>query len=376
MTDIRPTEAAASANLRNAIFPSGPPRDGHILRLRHVASWESQFAGIGRVTALATDRLLTERHAVDDAGLTVIYLQRHRIEIGLKLILERAAVAMRPGHQLKPLVAACAQACTVAGFGDAWTTFHAAQGVYIDLMDAVDPGSMTFRYPVDRSNQPWVRDGLVDLAALEAAGISHERAVLGLIAELAALEPLPNMPDPAAVHALLLTVARAARDYVAFSEQSLALLKSQVAAAASWMGRRKIQAADGQQAAEAAAQDGLRATLELAQRVEGMAERIASAHSLGASAPLSPAQGLPPAPLLSRPLLPHEAAAYAETRLRAFVDAFAPHIRTLSSTVHAARDATREWDQPACRQLHHELARMASRLSKLAADSEPEPSAT
>lgn len=87
-------------SLEDLIFPSGDPRDGYILRLELVGSWESQFLGLGRLTAFLTPRLLAEAHAVDDMGLNVVFLQRHRVEIGLKLILERAQATPVGDHRI------------------------------------------------------------------------------------------------------------------------------------------------------------------------------------------------------------------------------------------------------------------------------------
>jgi hypothetical protein len=41
-------------SLADSIFPGGEPRDGYILRLELVGSWESQFLGLGRLTRFIT----------------------------------------------------------------------------------------------------------------------------------------------------------------------------------------------------------------------------------------------------------------------------------------------------------------------------------
>jgi len=76
-----------ASTLSDDVFPKGPPRDGLIARTEYVGSWESQFRGVGRHTAFLSRYLLSFSAAVDDIALDVVFLQRHRVEVGLKLIL-------------------------------------------------------------------------------------------------------------------------------------------------------------------------------------------------------------------------------------------------------------------------------------------------
>src|SRR5215210_7654998 len=156
-------------SLRDRIFPLGEPRDGRILRLDLVSSWESQLIGLGRLSALQTERLTRLTHAPDDMGLNLVFLQRHRVEVGLKLILERAGVPVLGTHSISALLAACGRACDEAGFASEWSAFETAQRGFIELMSEVDPDSATFRFPVDKQGRPWSRADLIDLEELEAA---------------------------------------------------------------------------------------------------------------------------------------------------------------------------------------------------------------
>lgn len=167
---------------RARIFPPAPPRDGNLLRLGLVGSWESHLVGLGRLTAFLTPRLLKQSHAVDDMGLYVVFLQRHRVEVGLKLVLERARAPIPNTHAIEALVNACDTACAAVGYGSEFRAFAASQQEYIGLIDEVDPGAATFRYPVDAKAQPWARQELVDLQALEEAGKEFQDA------------PRPNHP--------------------------------------------------------------------------------------------------------------------------------------------------------------------------------------
>jgi hypothetical protein len=138
------------ASVADLIFPSGEPRDGNILRLELVGSWESQFLGLGRLVAFLTPRLLEEAFAVDDIGVNVVFLQRHRVEVGLKLILERMGATAVGGHGIAALWRRCDLACAEAQFSSQWEAFDRARREFADLVDRVDPGAATFRYPVDR----------------------------------------------------------------------------------------------------------------------------------------------------------------------------------------------------------------------------------
>jgi hypothetical protein len=140
-----------------------------------VETWESQLIGLGRLTAFVSPRLLNESHAVDDAALGVVYLQRHRVEVAIKLILERAGVNIPATHKLVHLRVAAEKACSEAGVGDDWSTLIGPHAEYIELMADIDPDAATYRYPVDRSLAPWSRDPYIDLLALEAAGVRSKK---------------------------------------------------------------------------------------------------------------------------------------------------------------------------------------------------------
>jgi hypothetical protein len=46
------------ASLADTIFPDGEPRDGYLLRLELVGTWESQFLGLDRLYRAAPPRRL------------------------------------------------------------------------------------------------------------------------------------------------------------------------------------------------------------------------------------------------------------------------------------------------------------------------------
>lgn len=175
------------------IFPPPPARDGHIVRTQFVGSWEAQFRGTGRLTAFITDHLLRFSAALDDAGLSLVYMQRHRLELGLKLLLERSGAAgdaIAAGHDLAKLQAVCE---TVIGSGthaERWKQFRAEHDPLIQLISEVDRQSIVFRYPVGRDQRPLTRPPLIDLEELERATSSFHASVDSLVDHFAREEGL------------------------------------------------------------------------------------------------------------------------------------------------------------------------------------------
>lgn len=73
----RHREMAARRPCRSSIgFPLRDPRDGDVLLLDFVKTWESQFLGIGRNARVLTLNTLRRDHAADDLGLNLVFLRR------------------------------------------------------------------------------------------------------------------------------------------------------------------------------------------------------------------------------------------------------------------------------------------------------------
>jgi hypothetical protein len=349
------------SSLADLIFPSGGPRDGYILRLELVGSWESQFLGLGRLTAFLTPRLLAEAHAVDDMGVNVVFLQRHRIEVGLKLILERAQADPVGDHRLDVLWKRCDQACAAAGFSSQWHTFVRAQKDFVDLLNRVDPGAATFRYPVDTDNQPWKR-GQVDLAELEQAGAAFQQDVLSLVRELATAEPLPVTAGEAAQAADELRslidgcrgMLRVSRETVDELRRHLDMLRSLRPAPL------RSQRDTGQDSyAELAAVAEV--TEPLATRAQDLLDRIIATYGIKMT-PAPPPPPVAPAPMLNPFDDPKTIKATQDAQIKWFVDHFVREIRPLTKAVNAIYRRSQGWSTPAARQIHLEVTRFRSRL--------------
>jgi hypothetical protein len=348
-------------SLADTIFPDGEPRDGYILRLELVGTWESQFLGLGRLVAFVTPRLLAEAFAVDDMGVNVVFLQRHRVEVGLKLILERAGADLVVDHKINSLWKRCADACNAAKASSAWDTFERSQKEFADLLDQVDPNAATFRYPVDAKNQPWKR-GLVDLVAMEEAGASFERDVLALIGELGAKEPLPIAEDDAreAAEELSALIARG-RGTIQRSQEVVERLREQRKAIEAVIPGplRRAPESDEDDFAEL---DALAEASEpMLRGTEELLGRLVSTYGIA-----------PPPPPVAPPIepLPQPNPFDPPAKLKETFDAqmkwFADHVirefRPLTEAVNAVYRRSESWEEPVARQVHLDVARFRSRL--------------
>lgn len=343
--------------LRSQIFPPGPPADGNIIRTEWVGTWESQLRGLGRLTTFLTDRLLSESFAVDDMALYVVFLQRHRVEVGLKLILERAQASAIPGtHKLQPLVGAAKGAVMAAGLIAPWDRFEQAQDEYIGLVDEIDEGAATFRYPVDRNQQPWPRESYVDLPAFEQAGATFQEDVLGLVDALAQLEPLPvtaTDAEPAARE--LRELASACRQMVTVTEHLIGGVQAQ---SRRFAGRAPLSATT--EFATRASDAVTETSREVADRADRMRARIENAYGVTLE-PESPMPPLPPVPQLGLVRTPADTNAQLQEMMRLVAVTTAAWLRRLMAAMDAVDTRSASWTAPYARQLHAEVARLRSR---------------
>lgn len=348
-------------SLADSIFPGGEPRDGYILRLELVGSWESQFLGLGRLTRFITPRLLAEAAGVDDMGVNIVFLQRHRVEVGLKLILERSGAELVDKHNIDALWVRCAEACSDAGFSARWGDFDLAQKEFGATLNLVDPGAATFRYPVDRRNQPW-RRGQVDLARLEEAGAAFERDLLALIRELAQAEPLPITAEeaPEAAEELRSLIAGCngmvdtPREVAVQLRQQLEEIRPLV------LGPRA-----GTSGPDLAGPPELEAisdvTKPLASRLQDLLDRLVSAYGLNLDPPPA-VEPVGPAPRLIPFATPAQLEGMKDAHVRWFVDHLVRELRPLARAVEAVYHRSESWSTPSARQIHLDVARFRSRL--------------
>lgn len=357
------TDDRERVSLADRIFPRGPvPRDGRIVRTRWVGSWESQLIGVGRLTAFLASRLPVESHAIDDMALNIVFLQRHRIEVGLKLILERADAEIPKTHSLGLLRTCCVDACDAAGLAAEWARLITPNNEFIDLMDDVDPVANAFRYPVDVKSVPWNRHQFIDVAELEDAGIRLQQGVMNLVEALAAREPLPIAEaDAASVARELHELAAACRAVEAFQRESVQALRAERRR----LGDLRPERIEGVfLAGEAVAEH----TLALATRVERTRDRIIAQMDIDPPADPAPLPPLPPLPKAVISLDERVMAERQREQMKWTVDAMVPRFRWLIEAVRAVERRSAAWSTPAARQVHLDAARFKSRLSRWDSD--------
>lgn len=163
--------------LRDQLFPEGEEhRHDGLLQMQWSEGWADAFLGLGALTHWMTPKLRELHAEVDYAGAMVVFLQRHRVELGLKTLLHYAGASAKNTHDLDSLWHAC-DAALKPEHPSNWDAFVRAHREFVQLVGAVDPASFAFRYPVDRSGAPVKRPIFVDPVVFESAGAAFEASV-------------------------------------------------------------------------------------------------------------------------------------------------------------------------------------------------------
>lgn len=354
--------STSTTTLRDRLFPPASV-DGNTLRIGLVGTWEAQFLGLGRLTKFLTAELPKRTYGADDMGIYLVFLQRHRVEVGLKLILERVATPTTPTtHDLNSLLGTCKGTCRATHPGP-FDRFDRQQREYIQLLQQVDPGAASFRYPVDTAAVPWQREDLADLAEFEIAGAAFESDVMELIGSLATLEPLPVADtDAHDIAAKLADFADAANTAVSSQTRAMAVMIAERDRLLALTGKSKNR---NHLDVEHSAFDGYRSVLDvahtLAQRTERMLDRIVEHHPDAAPQRIAPPD-LPPHPPTRLSPDPQVLNAQASAQMKWGVDILIAYMRPLAHAVEALASASENWATPAARQVHLDVERFRSRL--------------
>lgn len=351
-------------SVADTIFPGGEPRDGNILRLELVGSWESQFLGLGRLTAFLTPRLLEEAFAVDDMGVNVVFLQRHRVEVGLKLILERMDATAVGDHNIDALWNRCDQGCEEEGFSSQWDVFGRAQREFAYLLDRVDPGAATFRYPVDKRNQPW-RRGQVDLAELEKAGAAFQEDLMALVREAATAETMPIRKEEAAdAAAELRSLVERCRGLMRTNQIMLDDFSAQMNALRALNPNPRKRNPDPSRAGVPEFEAIAEVTEPLASRTEDLFDRVVKTYAVDMAVNLAQ-DPITPAPRLEPFDPPAKQAETRRAQVKWFVDILVRQLPPLVEAIDAVCARSESWKTPAARQIHLEATCFRSRLFRM-----------
>jgi hypothetical protein len=161
-------------------------------RRRHPNFVQTEWSrgwGYGSIGFAEAARFLTEHQArfhasIDQVGLVVFYLQRHRVELALKALLVAHKVDLsriKPPHSLRALWDACGTAISAVD-KQSWDYLDSAGTELTSVLDAVDPDSAAFRYPENRKGEEHERPKFIDLAALEKHVDTFSAAISGYTA--------------------------------------------------------------------------------------------------------------------------------------------------------------------------------------------------
>lgn len=163
-------------SLADEIFPDRSHRD--FVQTEWAEGWGYESVGFTEAARFLTEHRAQFHANIDQVGLVVFYLQRHRVELTLKELLLAYRVdllVIKSPHSLDALWQACEQ--NIGTDPEAWAYLDSAGAALVALLHETDPDSHAFRYPVDRRGKTHERPRYIDLAALE----KHVDALCGAI---------------------------------------------------------------------------------------------------------------------------------------------------------------------------------------------------
>jgi hypothetical protein len=147
------------------LFPDD--RDPRLVQTEWATGWGSIASGFGYAAEKLTQGRSGFGATIDQAGLAIFFLQRHRVELILKHTIHALGVEVPGSHGLG-LLWDCVRVAVEARDPAAWASFSADHGGLIDALKRVDDTSFAFRYPVDRKGVAVDRPTFIDLDALHA----------------------------------------------------------------------------------------------------------------------------------------------------------------------------------------------------------------
>ena len=180
--DVVPGLGCDIVSLKSEMFP----RERHpgYVQTEWSRGWTYGSMGFGEAARFLTERRADFNATIDQVGVAVFYLQRHRVELMLKELLLAHRVDLREiesPHSLAALWQACGKAIREID-SNGWDYLDSAGTELIGVLHAVDPDSTAFRYPVDRKGNEQKRPKYIDLAALERHVDALSAAIGGYMA--------------------------------------------------------------------------------------------------------------------------------------------------------------------------------------------------
>ncbi len=167
--------------LRDEIFPS-EQREAYV-QTQWSKGWGYAGIGYGEAARFLTEHRRDFGATIDQVGLVIFFLQRHRVELALKEMLVQRRFDLREikaQHSLLALWGACRAA--VGADTNEWRQLNAGGSEMVALLADSDPGSYTYRYPVGTDGEEHERPEFIDLDALEGHVADFVSLINGYIA--------------------------------------------------------------------------------------------------------------------------------------------------------------------------------------------------
>jgi hypothetical protein len=152
--------------LYDRLFPQR--RSVRYVQTEWSSGWGDTAATFGYAAEHLTEQAEEFGATWDQTGIAVFFLQRHRVELILKSLLDAADASVPTHHRLRELWDACRRPLEPQDARE-WKSFADAHRELIDALDKVNPDSMAFRYPVDKHGAGMKRPRFVDLGVLNEA---------------------------------------------------------------------------------------------------------------------------------------------------------------------------------------------------------------
>lgn len=164
--------------IREELFPS--TRHARLVQTEWCKDWFDTALGFGYVAEELTERRATFRASIDQAGIAIFFLQRHRVELTLKGWLASLGSSDFGSHNLVVLLGKVRKLVRTK-HPEEWQHFDSTHGELVRAIAAVDEGSFTFRYPVTRDGTPVKRPDFIDLDVMQERVEAFFYAVVGWV---------------------------------------------------------------------------------------------------------------------------------------------------------------------------------------------------
>ena len=167
-------------SVHDDIFPK-QQHPGYV-QTEWAAGWGYAVIGFGSAARMLTEQRKRMHASVDQIGLAVFYLQRHRVELVLKQALvdlhEDPTAVAKLGHKLEDLWPRVGEVVRAID-PKHWQILDDECGEFVATMHRADEGSFSYRYPIDRAGAESKRAPFIDLDALDRHADNFQNAIEG-----------------------------------------------------------------------------------------------------------------------------------------------------------------------------------------------------